>query len=249
MATSTSAALAEIASRAIESALNGKLWRIAVCLRPSIVPLWNAPGLHPEPQAVSIGSDAGEAVEIGSQDGGSPCFQTAENIGMGMAEGVFKSGGDHRNGGSYGVQEWPAGRGFRAVVADLEDIGVGDGSVRQELRFDGPFQVTGQQKRTRSVTDAEDQRIVVADLRGGVVFGGSENLDARAGHFEGGRGAFFEGANSQKRGLREKLGRRIRAGPQFLGPEVGHHRRQSADVVLMRVSGYENIDAPDAAVP
>ena len=39
------------------------------------------------------------------------------------------------------------------------------------------------------------------------------------------------------------------AGPQLLGVEIGHQRRQAADVVLVRVRERHDVHGADAAVP
>ena len=67
---------------------------------------------------------------------------------MRVPEGVLEPCRDQGDGGRNGIEERLDARSARAVVADLEDVGVESGAGRHELGFDDAFHIAGEQERS-----------------------------------------------------------------------------------------------------
>jgi len=63
----------------------------------------------------------GRRLEQPTADSG---FKSLDDLVSRVVEGVVDANGDDGDGRGYGFEEVVAGRGARAVVADLEDVGV-----------------------------------------------------------------------------------------------------------------------------
>ena len=72
--------------------------------------------------------------------------ETVEDGGVGVVEGVLEAGTDYGQGGAGLGEEGCRGRGFAAVVSQLEVVEFGEVGVFEEAGFNGLIDVSGEEE-------------------------------------------------------------------------------------------------------
>ena len=117
-------------------------------------------------------SFAGDGDTVGCQNDGTFHIgaenfagQLSEGGGMGMAVAVADAAGNNGDLGQNGIEEGLVGRGFTAVMADLEDIAAHFHTGGQDLLFDGNFGIAGKEGGNIAVGYAEDDGGIVGIIK------------------------------------------------------------------------------------